>query len=187
MELIDLVHLYQKATSLEQRQKFGHDIAVAIRPALWNFLLHQDGPEQADDLCQETLKDIFKNLHMFHEETNGQFWSWCYHVARNKLIDHWRKQKANPTMTLDPEAFWRAVEASAQDNPLSNEDQLNAEYILELLAEAKPACCAYLWLRYIIGLDLSEMARMYNLSIDAIRMRINRCLDLAKVLIEKHP
>jgi len=75
------------------------------------------------------------------------------------------------------------VDASAQDSPLSPEDKLDLEYAMNLLTASKPECYDYLWKHYVFGLDYAEIAEEQNLQYDNVRMKIGRCLDVAKALV----
>ena len=54
---------------------------------------------------------------------------------------------------------------------------------MALLANAKPECYDRLWLRYVHGESIEEIARAEGIEADAARMRINRCLKLLRTLM----
>lgn len=59
---------------------------------LRNFLVAKvPTPEDADDLLQEILIKTHKNLNTLKEPE--KFKSWLYQIARNTIIDYYRKQR----------------------------------------------------------------------------------------------
>jgi RNA polymerase sigma factor (sigma-70 family) len=181
--LIELVREFRNATTLAHKIQFAEHIICEVRPALWTYAFHKGDKEIADDVCQDTLVAIANSLHLFYGETDSQFWKWCYRVARNKLIDHVRREKSRPASSLDTENLWRVIEMSNADEPISPGDRLDLEYAMQLLKSVKPPCYDYLWTHYILERDIAEIARLFQLSYDAARMQIKRCLKLAQSLV----
>ena len=65
---------------------------VNLRGELRGFLLGQVGePATADDL----LQDIFLKLHRggYHLREKASPRAWLYQVARNVVVDHWRRRR----------------------------------------------------------------------------------------------
>jgi RNA polymerase sigma factor (sigma-70 family) len=181
--LIELVREFQHATSLARKLEIAEHIICAVRPALWTFALRQGGKEWADDVCQEALVAITHGLPQFHGESDGQFWKWCYRVVRNKLIDRGRREKSRPVAPVDAETLWQIVEATIPDEPLSPGDRMDLEYALQLLKSVKPPCYDYLWLHYILDMDIAEIAEVFHQTYNAARMQITRCRELAQSLV----
>jgi len=136
----------------------------------------------ADDVHQEVLKSIATVLQKFQGGSVGEFWSWCYCIARNKLNDHYRKQANDRLQPMAEDELWQLVESSAQVSPLSPADKHDLEYAMKLLTSSKPECYDYLWKHFVFGLAYGEIAEEKSLSYDNVRMKIGRCLDEAKAL-----
>lgn len=184
--LVDLARKYQGAPNLEERMRVAEEIASEVAPRLGAFILSNcRRPDMADDVRQETLVGIVNNLHQFRGATDSMFWSWCYHIARNKISNHLGRRGTRPLVTTDTEDLWEVVEASAQSNPMSAGERLDLEYAMELLRQAKPPCYDYLWQYYIFGWDYDEVALVAGLSHDAARMQIKRCRELAQSLMKE--
>jgi hypothetical protein len=54
---------------------------------------------------------------------------------------------------------------------------------MKLLTASKPECYDYLWKRFVFGLEFTEISEEQNLSYDAVRMKVGRCLDEAQSLM----
>jgi RNA polymerase sigma-70 factor (ECF subfamily) len=71
-------------------QKVWEDYGSQLK----NFLVSRvSTPEDADDLLQEILIKTHNNLSSIKEPE--KFKSWLYQIARNTIIDHYRKKRPN--------------------------------------------------------------------------------------------
>lgn len=181
---VNLARRYQEAESLEAKLALAEEVVCAVGSELRVFIHRRCGADKVEDIHQETLVGIAKGLARFYGQTEKQFWEWCYHVARNKIADQFR-QKHRQEDPWETDALWQAVEAGAADEALSSGERLDLDYALKLLQEADPPCYDYLWSHYILEWDYSELARHFDLSYDAVRMRVKRCLELAQSLVAK--
>ena len=59
-------------------------------------------------------------------------------------------------------------------------------YAMQLLEKAKPPCRQILWVHYILEWDYQTIAESFGIQYDAVRMRISRCLDLARKLVNQN-
>src|ERR1039458_5925493 len=163
--LLDLMRRYRAAKTLEQELEAAEGIIRLIRPRLYAYLLRAcRRAALAEDLMQDTSVKIFRSLQRFRSHSEGEAWSWCYSIARNTLISHFRTNKVEEHLEpLDTESFWKAINASAEKEPLSPTERRDLEDALELLAKAKPPCRGFLWSHHIRGLDYKEIGKIYGL------------------------
>src|SRR5262245_53121958 len=69
---------------------------------------------EADDLTQETLMAVHSRRMTY--DRDRPFTPWLHAVARYKLMDHFRRVKARPTVPIDdPDAFLADDEAGATE------------------------------------------------------------------------
>ena len=180
--IIDLVKAYQQTQELPPRQQFAEELAQEIAPKLRLRISMGGKPHFAAVVFQDTLSEIFKNLHLFYSETDGQFLAWCYRIARNKIAEHFRKEGRQIGDSVDPDVLEGLAQAAPQ--PMSRGERLDYEYAKNLLLKTKPQCYDYLWFRYALECSYVEIAEEFGLPTDdAARMQVNRCLDFAKSLI----
>ncbi len=124
-------------------------------------------------------------LHTFRGQTDAEFWSWCYRIARNKLSDHLKRRQTPSQAPAGFEDLEAVVAMTTQEEPLSTGERLDLEYAMKLLRRAKPPCCDYLWQYYILGWDYAEIAVASGSSYDGARMQVQRCLQLAQKLVQE--
>jgi len=186
-QVIKLVKTYRLTAGLAERLRLAEEIFRLIEPDLRFFIFSAIQPPAAQDVLQEVLKSITTSLKKFEGQTDKEFWAWCYRIARNRLNDHFRKQAADRLQPMPHDELWQLVEASAQITPMTAADRHDLEYAMNLLASSKPECRDYLWKYFVFGLNYDEIAEEQNLNYDNVRMRVGRCLDVAKALVAKSP
>lgn len=182
-QVIKLVKTYRMTTGLAERLRLAEEIFRLIEPDLRFFVFAAIRPDFAEDVLQEVLKAVAIGMNKFAGGSKEEFWAWCYRIARNKLSDQFRRQTADRMQALPENDIRELIESSAQASPLSPADRHDLEYAMQLLAESKPECREYLWRHFVFGLDYAEIAEEQNVSYDAARMKIGRCLDEAKSLV----
>lgn len=183
VDLVKIVRTYRLTPALDQRLRLAEEIFHEIEPQLRFFVFATIAPPAASDVLQEALKAVTVSLGNFAGNSDGEWWAWCYRIARNKVNDHLRKQASDRLQPMPPEELRVLAENSGQSNPLSAADRIDLEYALKLLAESKPECTEFLWQHFVLGLDYSELAEERNLSYDNVRMKIGRCLGEAQALM----
>ena len=182
--IIGLVHEYRNTLDTTEKTKVAQKIIVSISERITLFLLSHAAAD-AEDLRQMVFVAVVQGLDGFRGESDGEFWSWCYTIARNIVAKHFGKQKKNPTISVEPEELARLVDASAQSEPITSEERTIFNDALALLERAMPECFSLLWKRYILGFEIREIAAELDVAFDTARMKINRCLDAAQSLLEK--
>ncbi len=183
-DLIKLVRTYRLTAGLLERQRLAEAIFRLIEPDLRFFVFNAIQPPAAQDVLQEVLKSITISLSKFEGGAVKEFWAWCYRIARNRLSDHFRKRASDRLQPMPHEELLDLVDASEQAAPLTAADRHDLEYALRLLDSSKPECRDYLWNHYVIGFDYREIAEEQNLNYDNVRMKIGRCLEEARSLLD---
>lgn len=184
-ELMELVRACRGAAELHERLRFAEEIVVRVGPMLGAFVAGRCPEAATEDVCQEVLIAVAKSVPTFRGKTARQFWGWCYRIASRRVADYLRGPGNRPVVSLDIEEIRRAVEATAVEQPVFDEDRERLEAALALLAASKPPCVVYLTLHFIEGLDYGELAETFDTTPDAMRMQIQRCLALARELVEE--
>jgi RNA polymerase sigma factor (sigma-70 family) len=182
-DLIKLVRTYRLTTGLADRLALSEQVFKLIVPDLKFFIFRRVAPDMADDVLQEVLHAIAVSLNKFEGRSNGEFWSWCYGIARNKLKDHYQSQTDERVQTFAPDELWQIMDDAERTAPMSSGDRLDLEYALKLLGASKPECRELLWRHYVKGHDYGEIAEEEGIKYDAARMKIGRCLSLAQSLV----
>lgn len=113
----------------------------------------------------DILQNVFLKLHENRRRYNGRFpfLPWLFTIARNLLIDHWRKHKAIP---VEAETF----EALPSPEPGADEEVL----VRQALEQLSPDDRRLIELRFDEGLSFSDLARRLGISDDSARKRVSR-------------
>lgn len=183
-QFLKWIQQYLEAEEIDRAHNRLNLICINITKRLTLFILTKVRPSDSEDVLQETLKAIVANLAKFRGQTNGQFLTWCYRIARNKIADHHRKRRRTTELDQFPmQEIERLLDAANFLEPPSPEIILDLKDAMTSLAKKKPKCRELLWDHFMVGLDYAELGSQLDLKNDTVRMRIERCLDAAKKLL----
>lgn len=182
-ELIKAVRTYRFMTNLDQRLYLADEIFRKVEPKLRAFVFGSVTINAAPDVLQEVLKAVALSLRKFEGNSQGEFWSWCYRIARNKLADHFRRRSSDRLLPMSPDEMRQLLEISSQSSVRTPGTSHDLEYAMKLLSSSRPECHALLWAYYVQDRDYGEIADEQGLSYDAVRMQATRCLEHARSLL----
>jgi RNA polymerase sigma-70 factor (ECF subfamily) len=126
-------------------------------PEVYGYLVRRcESAAVAEDLTSETFMaavDAVQRDRVPHMAT-----PWLITVARNKLVDHWRRQAREDA---------KLALASDADDIDEWDEQLDAIRAHEVLAELAPHHRIALTLRYLDGLPVPEVAHILDRTVHA--------------------
>jgi len=130
--------------------------------------------EEAEDLTQNVFLRV-------HEKNNGNFSkSFVFTIARNLVIDHWKKKKE----VLTGDMSWFAESIVDENNPVKEiwkkEDSTK---IKKAISELSDECQEVITLKFLSGLTNKEISVLINKKEDAIRQMQVRSLRKMRGLI----
>ena len=124
----------------------------------------------AEDLAQDVFGRAFAALGGYRGEASAR--TWVLSIARNRCIDHLRRQKRDPWAASDGgDPDHHAEDALLPPDLLSRRDEV--ESALGELAEGERALVV---LRFRHGLDYRELATAFGLKEGTVRRRVSRAL-----------
>lgn len=183
-DVLALIDRYRQADSREAYRQAVSELLERIYPDIHAYVYQRVPPKEAEDVCQEAMVSIAGSLPKWKGDQLKSFWDYCYTIARRRIADHYRGRSVS-LESFAPEDLQRALDAADQVEPSSPEVRLDLEGTLNLLRQVKPPCYDFLVLRYIQDLGYEEIAKLTDMSYDAVRMKIHRCLELARQLAEE--
>lgn len=133
--------------------------------------------EEAVDLTQETFLRVWKAMPEFHTES-GTFQSYLYRVAKNLVIDNFRK-KRDISLSQIPEMEIRAEFEDEIDR------QLNAKMVISVLNHLSGDEKQIVILRYFEELPFADISRIMDINEGTLRVRIHRILEKLKNCLNK--
>jgi len=141
-------------------------------------------PAESEDLTQEVFIKVFQTLRTF-DAAQGTFGTWLSRVARNHLVDHYRRTKKDRiTSSLDDELATFEEKPSPEVEPVAQlETRERRELLQRGLEKLSPDLREAVVLRDLHDLDYDEIAQVLGVPVGTVKSRINRGrLELARVL-----
>lgn len=138
----------------------------------------------AEDLTQEIFIKVYQTLRSF-DAAQAQFATWLNRVARNHLVDHYRRtrhDRANPSLDDEDENFQPRA-APASDAAASLEERERKELLQAALNRLSPEMREVLILRDLQELEYAEIVAVLGIPEGTVKSRINRGrMELGRVL-----
>lgn len=141
----------------------------------------------AEDLTQETFIKAIKKITSNSYEDQGKFGGWIGTIAHNMAIDHFRKSKRNPEITLeDGSNLFNSMdfsEDSFESIQIEKDTHSKLKSLLEELPENQKEVII---MRHYAGMSFKDIAETTGVSINTAlgRMRYG-LINLRKRLSEK--
>lgn len=139
---------------------------------------------EAEDLTQEVFIKVFQTLATY-DAAQGSFATWLNRVARNHLVDHYRRtRKDRVTSSLEDEGAGIENKPSGEEHPMALlESRERRELLQAALERLSPDMREAVILRDFQDLDYDEIAQVLRVPQGTVKSRINRGrLELAKVI-----
>ena len=132
-------------------------------------------------VAEDILQDVFiKTIRLINEDKyneQGKFLPWILRVAHNQSIDHFRKNKRNPKITLaDGSDIFNCLKFSedfTESEPLSKESKFYLKKIIDELPEKQKQV---LVMRHYMEMSFQEIAEATNVSINTALGRMRYAL-----------
>ncbi|MCP4159361.1 MAG: RNA polymerase sigma factor SigZ [Deltaproteobacteria bacterium] len=140
---------------------------------LKSFIKKHIRDSDVDDVFQEVLIKIFKNINSLKD--NEKCDAWVYRIARNTITDHYRKKKEK---TVNSDLIQNLPDKASDDKSFSSEEIKKA---LTPFIEALPE--KYKEAIYVVdyqGITQTEYAKKNDLSISGAKSRVQRARKLLK-------
>ncbi len=152
--------------------KLGELFERHHRP-LYGFFVRLTGDRSAsEDLVQLVFYRILKYRHTYRDE--GRFSAWIYHLARKVAADHFRRSNAAP-VAIEPDEVHAVPDQAphAADRAVAADDTARLH---AAMASLEPAQRELLVLARFQRLKHEEIARLFDISVGAVKVRVHRAL-----------
>jgi RNA polymerase sigma-70 factor, ECF subfamily len=139
---------------------------------------------EAEDLTQDVFIKVFRTLSTF-DPSQAQFSTWLNRVARNHLVDHYRRTvRDRSTSSLDDEETGFDPRAGSGSDPGARVEARERKELLQAaLARLSPDMREAVILRDLQDFDYAEIAKILGAPEGTVKSRINRGrMELARVL-----
>ncbi|MBE6182119.1 MAG: sigma-70 family RNA polymerase sigma factor [Rikenellaceae bacterium] len=142
----------------------------------------------AEDIAQEAFIKAVRVIDEGRYTDNGKFLSWILRIAHNLVIDHFRAQRQNKTVSetdvgYDVLGTLRFAEHTIEDALVSEQIERDVRALVELLPEEQREV---VMMRYFAGLSFKDIAEQTNVSINTALGRMRYALiNLRRMIKEK--
>jgi RNA polymerase sigma factor (sigma-70 family) len=151
------------------------------------ILLIVKNQDLAQDIFQDTFIKVIRSLKHGKYVENGKFISWVLRIAHNLIIDHFRREKLNATISND--SCDADIFNSCKFSDENVEDQMVMNQILlevkELVNELPDDQRQVIYMRHYMGLSFKEIAEQTNVSINTALGRMRYALINLRKIIER--
>lgn len=127
--------------------------------------------QDAEDIVQETFLKAYLNLNGFDRRL--KFSSWIYRIAHNETISHFRRLKARPQISDLEDNAWQNL-ASGINLKRQTESSEIVRDLRRVLAALDVKYRDVLVLKYLEGLDYSEMSDVLRKPVGTVGTLLNR-------------
>ncbi len=153
------------------------------------ILLIVKNQELAEDIFQETFIKVIRSLKRGKYVENGKFVSWVLRISHNLIIDHFRKEKlqgtiSNDSIEVDLFNSNKFSEATIEDQMVNS--QILSE-VKELVQELPEDQQQVIYMRHYMDMSFKEIAEQTGVSINTALGRMRYALiNLRKLIKEKN-
>lgn len=173
--------LLYRVTEKKDPEAFGllYDSYVS---KIYRFIYFKvSNKEDAEDISSEVFLKTWNYLTQSKHGEIKSFSGLVYKIARNTLIDHYRKQGSKQEISLDMVTDVADIQDRYQEIDIKHE----AQKILSVLKKMKREYQEVLLLRYIEELSVAEIAIILEKGQVNIRVTLHRAIKVAKNLLNK--
>ena len=143
----------------------------------------------AEDIFQETFIKAVRVIDEGRYVDSGKFLSWVLRIAHNQVIDHFRHQKQQKTITeadsgYDVLGTLRFAEPTAEDQLMNLQTAESLRLLIEELPDEQREVVK---LRYYANLTFKEIAEQTDVSVNTALGRMRYALiNLRRMIKEKN-
>lgn len=144
--------------------------------------------ELAEDIFQDTFIKVIKSLKRGKYIENGKFISWVLRIAHNLVIDHFRREKLQGTISNDSTEVdifnsQKFSEATVEDQMVYSQILKEVKHLVKELPEDQQQV---IHMRHYMGLSFKEIAEQTGVSINTALGRMRYALiNMRKLVDEK--
>lgn len=138
--------------------------------------------EVAEDLTSETFLKWFEKFDTYNEEY--QFSTWIFTIARNTLIDFFRKNKVEITIDETTEMTYSEFMQYEQDFANKIDTQNKMKQVYEVMDQLKEEQREIIVMKYLSEFSTKEISNITGKSEPNIRKIISRWLGKLETLLQ---
>lgn len=157
---------------------------------LLNYLIQLVGNRQlAEDVFQETFVKAIVTIRQGNYTESGKFGAWLSRIARNLVIDHFRQEKSEPTVSADNADVDILNRKELSDVTIEDDlvDLQIRDDVRRIIRELPHAQRQVLVMRYYRNLSFKEIAEKTDVSINTALGRMRYAiLNMRRIARERN-
>ncbi len=166
-------------TLIKDYKKIAYNIAL-------KFLRNK---EDAEDVSQESLIKVFKNIEKFN--MNSSFKTWMYRIVVNSCLDFKRKKKENIVSVDQPihsgyDEFYMELEDKESSPEKIIDRKFTSEIVMGAIEKLDDDFKTVIILRDINDFSYSEISKILTCNIGTVKSRISRGRQKLKEILEEN-
>ncbi len=158
------------------------EIHSKFSPAIIGYLSRIVGATDAEDLTQEVMLRVEKNLPRF--EKRSSFSTWIYRIATNVALDHMRKKEERRRSSELPLNEFNTP-ATASNVEGESEDREFLQCVREFVASLPDNYRVAFILHEMEGYENRQIAELLGVSLATVKIHIHRARSRLKKKMEQ--
>ena len=146
----------------------------ALQPGLLRYLRGMVA-EDAEDVASEAWAQIARDLAGFTGDADG-FRGWTVTIARNRALDHLRRQRRRPAAAALSAFAELDDRPSADDTETRALESVTTDAAIAMIASLPRDQAEAVLLRVVVGLDVASVAKILGKRPGAVRTATHRGL-----------
>ena len=143
------------------------------------FLRQTQGQQYAEELSQDVWTRIIGARHSYEPKAN--FTTYLYHVAHNRLVDHYRRtDKPRKLLSQDNNESVDQVPDTEQSPEQQLEQQRTRQHILRIVADLPHEQREVFVLKEDAGLSLAQISMALDENVETVKSRLRYALKKLK-------
>lgn len=145
--------------------------------------------EDAEDVSQESLIKVFKNIGKFN--MNSSFKTWMYRIVVNSCLDFKRRKKENTISVDQPlhsghDEFYMELEDETASPEKVIDRKLTSEMVMEAIEKLEDDFKSVIILRDINDFSYDEISKILTCNMGTVKSRISRGRQKLKEILEEN-
>ena len=141
---------------------------------LYRFVLRQSSQQAVDELFQDIWLKVINSRHSY--QVKASFKTWLYHMARNRIIDLYRRNSIRP-VDNNVDELEMVVSTSIAQPEKQLQAQTQNEALLEAIAGLPPDQKEAFLLREEAGLSVQQIAETCGTNFETAKSRLRYAMD----------
>ena len=148
---------------------------------LYRFVLRQCGQDNVDELFQDIWLKVINARNEY--QVKAKFKTWLYHLARNRIIDLYRRNNIRPVDNHEEKLNTIEDRTTAQpEKDLHNKNKHEA--LLGAIAELSPDQKEAFLLREEAGLSIEQIAETCGINFETAKSRLRYAINKLRQKLE---